>query len=323
MPRLAWPFSRTRRGCVGSWLELALQQRDLLGQRIAFPSQLACFLHDAGELFFVTPGEPSVLGGVGGQSMDITDELFVTLLGFGECALGTPLRVACFLGLHHHPLLHAFEPRGRLIDFRPQGGFMFRPGGPQRLKFARMRGLRIAQGLFQLRAYGIPFGGGGFALPCGCVTLGLSPGDRGERRSKTHLMVVKLCAQSMGLGLKSRVGGDKRIGACCGGRRFGLEFFASLPEDLFAMFDRKRPNREHRTGDCRWQRGAQRVDARLFVLPQLQFVVDRRTAALTDLCVDQVDGQVVWPATRRDEAGGRFTGADTGIADTAHGWISP
>ncbi|NPT48017.1 hypothetical protein GNZ12_43390 [Paraburkholderia sp. 1N] len=68
-------------------------------------------------MLFVTLGEPSIL--VGGYLLDIADELLVTLLGLGERGLGTPLRFARFLRLHHHALLHTFEPGGCLIDFRP------------------------------------------------------------------------------------------------------------------------------------------------------------------------------------------------------------
>ena len=91
--------------------------------------------------------------------------------------------------------------------------------------------------------------------------------------------------------LKSCVGRRQGLGAHRCARRFGLQLFAALRENLFAMFDRERPDREHRVCNRRRQRSAERIDARLIVLPQLELVINRGTAALPDFGVDQVDGQ--------------------------------
>jgi hypothetical protein len=89
-----------------------------------------------------------------------------------------------------------------------------------------------------------------------------------------------------------------------------------LRKHLLALLNRKRPHRPHRIGDRRWQRCRERVVARLFVLPQLQLVIDGGAAALADLRVDQVDGEFMRRPARGDQLCGGFAGADTGITDT-------
>jgi len=84
------------------------------------------------------------------------------------------------------------------------------------------------------------------------------------------------------------------------------------------VLDGERPEGQHRIGNGGRECGAQGVDARLLILPELEFVVDRRPAALADFRVDQVDGEFMWASAGSNEPRGGFTGAKAGIADAAH-----
>lgn len=290
-------------------LELALQQGDLLGQGIALTPQFARLFHDTGELIFMPFGQPAVFGSVGAEPLPVCHKLLVTLAGLRKGRFRATLGFARFLGLQHDELLHAFEPGGSLVDLHPQGGLVFGAGSPQCFQFASMGGLRVAPGLLCLCAHGITLGRGGFGPPDGSLQFGLAPGVSGQRGGEPPLQVVNLGAKRLHFRLQPSVGGVQRIGARDGGGRFGLKLPAALREDLFPLFNGQRPDRQHRVGDCWRQRSGERVVARLLVLPQLQLVVDGGAAALPNLGVDQVDGELMRVPARGNQARGGFTGA--------------
>ncbi|KZC42805.1 hypothetical protein RHOFW510R12_02585 [Rhodanobacter sp. FW510-R12] len=98
--------------------------------------------------------------------------------------------------------------------------------------------------------------------------------------------------------------------------------FQSAPlfgEHHLALFDGHHPQGTHGVGHSSREISTERIGLRTFVLPLLQLVIDRRTAALLDDGVDLVDGDFVRPLRTGNELGGGFTGTLTGIADTAHG----
>lgn len=66
-----------QRGRIAA-LELALQQRDLAGERITFELQVTSLLHDATELPLMPLGKPPVLISVCRYPLDIDNELLVT-----------------------------------------------------------------------------------------------------------------------------------------------------------------------------------------------------------------------------------------------------
>ncbi len=258
---------------------------------ITFTAQIANLTHHTGELLFVPFGKPTMFGGIGRDSLDIGNELFITLPGFRKRRLGAPLCVTGLLGLQHDALLDALKPDRRLFDLCPQGRFMFGVGRSQRFEFTEMGRTHVAQRLFRLRADGVPFGRGSFGQPEGGVTSGLGLRVLSKHCSKACLLVVKLAANGAHFALKFRPGGLESPGACDGCRRFRFQFVAALRKDPFALLDRKRPHRQHRIGNRRRQCRGECVVARLLVLPQLQFVIDRGAAALADFRVDQVDGE--------------------------------
>ncbi|CAD6558113.1 hypothetical protein LMG28727_06524 [Paraburkholderia kirstenboschensis] len=258
-----------------------------------------------------------MLGSFGRDPLDVGDELLIALPDSRQRSLGAPLRTPCLLRLKHDALLDALESRRRLVDLCPQRRVMFGVGGAQRVEFMEMRRSHVVQRLFRLRADGVPLGRSCFGQP----ECGVTPAQRlrefRQHGGKSCLVVIKLTANGAKFALNLCVGRLKGSGTCdgCGGFRF--KFVTTLRKDTFALFDRERPHREHGTGHRRRQRGAQRVNTRLLVLPQLQFVVDRRTAALADLGIDQIDGELMREATCGDEPRGSFTGAKTGVADAA------
>lgn len=102
------------------------------------------------------------------------------------------------------------------------------------------------------------------------------------------------------------------------GGQLALHLGLSLLEDLLPILNCHGPVRHHGVGHGWRQRRAQSIDFRLFILPELQFVIDRGAAALPDFGIDEVNGQLVLPTAGGDQAGRGFTGADSGIAHTAH-----
>ena len=140
------------------------------------------------------------------------------------------------------------------------------------------------------------------------------------------LQVGQLLAQLCRL-LRSLLSiGDRGIARCPGfvafpldRAQFGFHCLTLFGKGQFPLFYGDDPQRAHGVGHRRWQIGAERVDLRSLVFPQLQLIIDGGSAALLDDGIDLVDGDFVRSLCAGNELGGGFTGALAGIADTAHG----
>ena len=152
-------------------------------------------------------GQAPLLGGVGRDPLDFTNELLVTLLGLRKGGFRAALRITSLFGLKHNALLYTLKPRGCLVDLRTQSRFALSVLGAQRFDLARMRGVGRPLGRIRISACGVSLGRDSLTLADGRLVLGASTCHLGARGSKPYVTIDELLAQHLQLGLQCGVGG--------------------------------------------------------------------------------------------------------------------